>query len=89
MTTPAHYPSGTRGRPEDGAEVAVVCAVVDVALRKGEGSPLRLRLGRAVQHRVASTPSSASCTLNPACSNRLATSRGTFRPLVSWFGLPV
>ena len=89
MTTPAHYPSGTRGRPEDGAEVAVVCAVVDVALRKGEGSPSSHFPVDPLQRRVANTPSSASCALKPAFSSRLATSRGTSRPLVSLFGLPV
>jgi hypothetical protein len=44
---------------------------------------------RVVQRLVAKTPSSASCVLNPAFSNRLATSRGTSRSLVSLFGLPV
>jgi hypothetical protein len=45
--------------------------------------------GGLAQRRVASTPSSASSALKPAFSRRLATSRGTSRPLVSLFGLPV
>jgi hypothetical protein len=58
------------------------------------GAVFRLRgrgatTSRVVQRLVAKTPSSASCVLNPAFSNRLATSRGTSRSLVSLFGLPV
>ncbi len=47
------------------------------------------RASRADQRRVASTPSSASCAAKPAFSSRFATSRGTSRPLVSLFGVPV
>ena len=36
-----------------------------------------------------STPSSAGSVLKPAFSSRFATSRGTSRPLVRAFGLPV
>lgn len=56
--------------------------------RSANQGPSR-RVEETAQRFVAKTPSSANCALNPAFSKRLATSRGTSRPLVSLFGLPV
>jgi len=38
---------------------------------------------------TANTPSPFRFAANPACCSRFATSLGTFRPLVSLFGVPV
>src|SRR5882672_12275072 len=38
---------------------------------------------------TANTPSPFNFAVNPACCSRFATSLGTFRPLVSLFGVPV